>query len=43
MVPEGRRLFPSLTLEENLKVGATYAPQRPVDHRAVYEVFPWMT
>src|SRR5712692_3325020 len=25
MVPEGRRLFPSLTLEENLKVGATYA------------------
>jgi branched-chain amino acid transport system ATP-binding protein len=25
MVPEGRRLFPSLTLEENLKVGASYA------------------
>ena len=29
MVPEGRRLFPSLTLEENLKVGATYARKGP--------------
>ncbi len=24
MVPEGRRLFGSLTVEENLQVGATY-------------------
>ena len=29
MVPEGRRLFPSLTLEENLKVGASYARKGP--------------
>jgi branched-chain amino acid transport system ATP-binding protein len=29
MVPEGRRLFPSLTLEENLKVGASYARKSP--------------
>ena len=29
MVPEGRRLFPSLSLEENLKVGASYARKGP--------------
>ena len=43
MVPEGRRLFPSLTLEENLKVGATYARNGPWTIERVYEVFPWMT
>ncbi len=43
MVPEGRRLFPSLTLEENLKVGATYARKGPWTIERVYEVFPWMT
>jgi branched-chain amino acid transport system ATP-binding protein len=32
MVPEGRRLFPSLTLEENLKVGASYARKSPRGH-----------
>jgi branched-chain amino acid transport system ATP-binding protein len=42
MVPEGRRLFPSLTLEENLKVGATYARQGSWTIERVYEVFPWM-
>ena len=42
MVPEGRRLFPSLTLEENLKVGATYARKGPWTIDQVYEVFPWM-
>jgi branched-chain amino acid transport system ATP-binding protein len=42
MVPEGRRLFPSLTLEENLKVGATYARKGPWTIEQVYEVFPWM-
>jgi len=41
MVPEGRRLFPSLTLEENLKVGATYARQGPWTIEVIYEVFPW--
>ena len=42
MVPEGRRLFPSLTLEENLKVGASYARKGPWDVARVYELFPWM-
>jgi branched-chain amino acid transport system ATP-binding protein len=42
MVPEGRRLFPSLTLEENLKVGASYARKGPWDIGKVYELFPWM-
>jgi branched-chain amino acid transport system ATP-binding protein len=42
MVPEGRRLFPSLTLEENLKVGATYARKGPWTIGQVYELFPWM-
>jgi branched-chain amino acid transport system ATP-binding protein len=42
MVPEGRRLFPSLTLEENLKVGASYARKGPWDIPAVIELFPFM-
>ena len=42
MVPEGRRLFPSLTLEENLKVGATYARKGPWTIERVYETFPFM-
>jgi branched-chain amino acid transport system ATP-binding protein len=42
MVPEGRRLFPSLTLEENLKVGATYAGKGQWTIERVYELFGWM-
>ena len=42
MVPEGRRLFPSLTVEENLKVGATYARTGPWTIERVYDLFPWM-
>jgi branched-chain amino acid transport system ATP-binding protein len=42
MVPEGRRLFASLTLEENLKVGATYARPGPWTIGQVYDLFPWM-
>ncbi len=42
MVPEGRRLFPSLTVEENLKVGASYARRGPWHIARVYELFPWM-
>jgi branched-chain amino acid transport system ATP-binding protein len=34
MVPEGRRLFESLSVEENLQVGAAYAAPGPVDYRA---------
>jgi branched-chain amino acid transport system ATP-binding protein len=42
MVPEGRRLFESLTVEENLQVGATYARQGPWTIERVYEMFDWM-
>jgi len=42
MVPEGRRLFPSLTVEENLLVGATYARKGPWTIERVYELFSWM-
>ena len=42
MVPEGRRLFPSLTVEENLQVGATYARKGPWTAERVYELFSWM-
>jgi branched-chain amino acid transport system ATP-binding protein len=39
MVPEGRRLFGSLTVEENLQVGATYARKGPWTIERVYELF----
>ena len=42
LVPEGRRLFASLTLEENLLVGAHRATEGPFDLARVYELFPWM-
>jgi branched-chain amino acid transport system ATP-binding protein len=42
MVPEGRRLFGSLSVQENLQVGATYARQGPWTIERVYETFGWM-
>ncbi len=42
MVPEGRRLFGSLTVEENLLVGATYARKGPWTIERVYGLFGWM-
>jgi len=42
MVPEGRRLFQSLSVEENLQVGATYARPGPWTIEQVYELFAWM-
>ena len=42
MVPEGRRLFPSLSVEENLQIGATHARQGPWTIEQVYELFAWM-
>ena len=42
LVPEGRRLFGSLTVEENLQVGATYARKGPWTIESVYELFGWM-
>jgi branched-chain amino acid transport system ATP-binding protein len=42
LVPEGRRLFASLTLEENIKVGAQNAAPGPFNLAAMYELFAWM-
>jgi branched-chain amino acid transport system ATP-binding protein len=42
MVPEGRRLFGSLSVEENLQVGATYARKGQWNIERVYELFGWM-
>ena len=43
LVPEGRRLFASLTVEENLLVGASTGRSGPWDLRAVYEAFPLLS
>ena len=40
MVPEGRRLFRSLTVEENLMIGAAGKRQGPWTLEAVYDLFP---
>ena len=42
LVPEGRRLFGSLSVEENLQVGATFAREGPWTIERVYETFDWM-
>jgi branched-chain amino acid transport system ATP-binding protein len=42
LVPEGRRLFPSLTVAENLMVGASYGRPGPWTIDRVYELFGWM-
>ncbi len=43
MVPEGRQLFPSLSVEENLKIGAQSARSGPWKLNSVYELFPMLT
>ncbi|KUM81540.1 ABC transporter ATP-binding protein [Streptomyces griseorubiginosus] len=40
LVPEGRRLFPSLTVEENLQVGAATGRKGPWSLAKVYETMP---
>ncbi|MCS0628217.1 ABC transporter ATP-binding protein [Telluria mixta] len=40
MVPEGRRLFPSLSVEENLKIGAYTKRAGPWNLDSVYRLFP---
>jgi branched-chain amino acid transport system ATP-binding protein len=40
MVPEGRRLFPSLSVEENLMVGGQLGRPGPWNLKRVYELFP---
>jgi branched-chain amino acid transport system ATP-binding protein len=42
LVPEGRRLFRSLTVEENLLTGAYRKRPGPWTVQRVYELFPWM-
>ncbi len=42
LVPEGRRLFGSLSVEENLRVGAAYARPGPWTIERVYQMFGWM-
>lgn len=42
LVPEGRRLFVSLTVEENIKVGAQSAGPGPFNLKAMYDLFAWM-
>jgi branched-chain amino acid transport system ATP-binding protein len=40
MVPEGRRLFPSLSVEENLVLGGNLARPGPWSLEAIYGLFP---
>ncbi|NQV57684.1 MAG: ATP-binding cassette domain-containing protein, partial [Rhodospirillales bacterium] len=40
MVPEGRRLFPSLTVEENLQLGGYCGRPGPWSVSRVYDLFP---
>ena len=40
LVPEGRRLFKSLSVEENLILGAKVARKGPWNLHAVYDLFP---
>jgi branched-chain amino acid transport system ATP-binding protein len=40
MVPEGRRLFPSLSVEENLKMGAVAGRAGPWTLERLYRLFP---
>jgi branched-chain amino acid transport system ATP-binding protein len=42
LVPEGRRLFPSLTVEENLLIGGQSRRPGPWTLRRVYELFPML-
>ncbi|TWB53114.1 branched-chain amino acid transport system ATP-binding protein [Rhizobium sp. ERR 922] len=40
IVPERRRLFPSLTIEENIQVGAQVGRKGPWSLKTIYELFP---
>ena len=43
LVPEGRRLFPSLSVEENLLVGRASGRPGSFSLDAVYQLFSWMS
>lgn len=40
LVPEGRRLFPSLSVEENLQIGCEVGRRGPIGFEDVYRYFP---
>ena len=40
LVPEGRRIFPSLTVRENLQLGSQYGRSGPWNLLRVFELFP---
>src|SRR2546427_3211990 len=40
LVPEGRRIFPSLTVEENLRIGAQRRRRGTWTVRRIYDLFP---
>jgi branched-chain amino acid transport system ATP-binding protein len=40
LVPEGRRLFPSLSVEENLMIGGQLGREGPWSLARIYELFP---
>lgn len=40
LVPEGRRLFPQMTVRENLQLGASTGREGPWTVEAIYEAFP---
>jgi branched-chain amino acid transport system ATP-binding protein len=42
LVPEGRRLFPSLTVEENLLIGGQMRRAGPWSLTRIYELFPML-
>ena len=42
MVPEGRRLFPSLTVEENLNIGAQLGRRGPWSLTRIFDLFPML-
>jgi branched-chain amino acid transport system ATP-binding protein len=42
MVPEGRRLFPSLTVEENLNIGAQLGRRGPWSLMRIFDLFPML-
>jgi branched-chain amino acid transport system ATP-binding protein len=42
MVPEGRRLFPSLTVEENLSIGAQLGRSGPWSLKRIFDLFPML-